>query len=367
LIGNIPRELGNAAELSTLQLSGNNLGGVLPAELAQLELVYLDVSSNQITNVELGNYSVAEFVLYNNMINQLANDLLTSLFPIPDSGNIEKLDLSNNMVSGEFSNNQIFSNYLTYLDVSKNQLIGSIDNYMSGFPNMKTLMLFENNLMGAIPQVFPAGLVSLNVSHGGLYGGFPQSLPVNLTLLDVSYNNLNGTIPNQVPLGLAQFYINNNMQLTGTLPQNLGQLTNLRYIDLSNTNLCGSFPSEWKVNKYFEYCNLDILHECGTEGIEDLCIFNRTCDPNMVCFVNQCDMKNSQCDSHRECIYREPWSFTCADCQYHPYIYQNDGDYLCAISWIIIAVPIAFVVLVVIVIIICCKCCKKSRDYSYIK
>jgi len=365
LMGTIPSELGNAVSLQMLDLSGNNLQGSIPGELGNLTLQSFDVTNNQITGIQMGDYNIGVFTLKDNMINQLANDVFSSLFPITGSGNIGKLDLSNNLIGGELSISQNFSNSLTYLDISRNLLVGSIDNFMNGFPKLQTLMLLDNMLTGSLPQVLPPSLITLNMSHSNLYGSFPPSLPVNLTLLDVSHNNLNGTLPNTLPLGLTVFYVNDNIELTGTLPQNLGNLTHLGKIDLSNTNLCGSFPSEWD-GKFWDHCNIDILHNCGTDKIREECIFNRTCDPNMLCFVNQCEMKNSHCDN-RECHYKEPWSYDCGDCQYAPYIYQNDGDYHCAISWIIIVVPVAFVLLVVIVIIICCKCCRKSKDYSSLK
>ena len=66
-----------------------------------------------------------------------------------------------------------------------------------------------------------------------------------ITEIDLSQTNLRGTIPSEVGLlsSLTDLNLENN-SITGTIPSEIGLLLSLRDIDLDNNSVTGSIPSE---------------------------------------------------------------------------------------------------------------------------
>ena len=67
-----------------------------------------------------------------------------------------------------------------------------------------------------------------------------------VTAVKIHYNNvLSGTIPAELGYlsELREMYLNNN-KLVGTIPPTLGHLTKLKVLDLNNNDLTGNIPSE---------------------------------------------------------------------------------------------------------------------------
>ena len=126
LMGNIPAELGNLANLESLDLSGNQLTGDIPPWLGNLAKIHvLYISDNQLTGgipSELGN-------LANLWELDLSGNQLTGGIP-PELGNLSNL-------------------WELYLD--RNQLTGGIPSELGNFANLGFLRLSNNQLMGCIP------------------------------------------------------------------------------------------------------------------------------------------------------------------------------------------------------------------------
>ena len=68
---------------------------------------------------------------------------------------------------------------------------------------------------------------------------------LNTDSLDLPYNGLTGSIPPEIGnlTNLYSLYLNNN-QLTGSIPSEIGNLTNLTKVILGGNQLTGSIPSE---------------------------------------------------------------------------------------------------------------------------
>ncbi|KAK9987951.1 hypothetical protein SO802_028190 [Lithocarpus litseifolius] len=115
------------------------------------------------------------------------------------------------------------------------------------FTSLKILDLSLNNFSSTIPDwLFDIGhsLVSLNLSRCELYGVIPDAFGnlTSLISLDLSDNNLKGPIP--LTLGLFQEQGNNN--LSGHIPNSMGQLIRLKTLRLRNNNLSGEVPLSLK-------------------------------------------------------------------------------------------------------------------------
>ena len=289
LTGEIPVELSQLSQLTGLSLDGNQLTGEIPVELSQLpQLTYLDLSDNPLTGeipAELAELSqLRHLYLFGN---QLTGEIPEELAQLPQ---LETLDLSDNPLTGEIPVELSQLPQLRHLDLSRNQLTGKIPVELGGLTNLQKLYLSRNTLSGEIPEELGnlGSLQYLYLNDNQLTGEIPSWLVRLTQLRELALwgNQLTGTIPPEVapaqdravlrvfynatggadwadntawlsnaPLSAWHgvitdadgrvtdllFYDN---QLTGTIPTQLGQLTELQYLNLNNNELSGTIPTE---------------------------------------------------------------------------------------------------------------------------
>ncbi len=189
---------------------------------------------------------------------------------------VTEIDLSSNNLNGTIPLGLENLEELTSLDLSNNQLTGSIPYQLGNLANVVSLDLSNNQLTGNIPpelgnlgnpaalnfdniqpannispqtgsSEIPGNLTSLSLSHNQLTGNIPPELGnlINLTQLILDNNQLTGDIPTELGnlINLIYLFLNNN-QLTGNIPTEFGNLINLLYLDLSNNQLTGHIPPE---------------------------------------------------------------------------------------------------------------------------
>ncbi|KAF8035103.1 hypothetical protein BT93_C1207 [Corymbia citriodora subsp. variegata] len=184
---------GRMTQLGELDMSLNNLRGVIPRELASLQsLLYLNLNNNWITG---------------DIPNEVG--LLSKL---------EHLDLASNNLSGSIPVQLIQCTNLLRLNLSKNKIKGSIPPQIGNARFLNILDLSQNLLTGGIPQELGnlRVLEIMNISHNSLSGFIPHAFGdmFALTSIDVSYNDLEGPLPNVKAFNEAPFEaIQNNKGL----------------------------------------------------------------------------------------------------------------------------------------------------------
>ena len=248
LNGAIPRQLGQLAHLTFLDLGDNQLTGGIPPELGQLtRLTYLRLFGNQLTGgipPEIGQ-------LTNLTSLGLAASGLTGEIP-PELGrltNLETVRLDGNWLSGKIPVSLGQLTKLSRLSLSGNRLTGGIPPELGQLTNLESLGLGSNRLTGEIPPRLGrlSVLRSLGLSDNELTGGIPPELGqlTNLIQLEIGHNQLIGEIPSELGklANLDDLFLNKNL-LTGPIPAEFGQLTNLRRIFLGKNQLTGEIPSE---------------------------------------------------------------------------------------------------------------------------
>ncbi len=265
LTGTIPPQLGNLSNLVEFNLQSNDLTGTIPSQLGNLSnLVELNLQSNDLTGTipsQLGN-------LFNLEVLDLSNNQLSGTIPteLGDLSNLEALDLSNNNLSVSSSIFQKLNNLnLEQLDLSGNNPL--VNPLLSDYQALRALYDATNgdswqnnegwNFSSPTPPndlndwfgvtVENGRVTVIELEENGLTGSIPSELG-NLSNLDdllLSSNNLTGTIPPQLGnlSNLEDLYLDNN-DLTGTIPPQLGNLSNLDVLDLDNNDLTGTIPSE---------------------------------------------------------------------------------------------------------------------------
>jgi uncharacterized repeat protein (TIGR01451 family) len=173
-------------------------------------------------------------------INQLTGTIPTELGNLV---NLTELNLGGNQLTGTIPTELGNLVALTQLKLSNNQLTGSIPTVLGNLVNLTALGLDNNQLTGSIPTELGnlVALTQLDLSNNQLTGSIPTVLgnPVNLTALNLSANQLTGSIPTELGnlVALTGLYLHAN-QLTGTIPD-LSRLTALTNTDLGYNQLTG--------------------------------------------------------------------------------------------------------------------------------
>eukprot|EP00258_Populus_trichocarpa_P027643 XP_024443662.1 probable LRR receptor-like serine/threonine-protein kinase At1g53430 isoform X3 [Populus trichocarpa] len=140
--------------------------------------------------------------------------------------------------------------HLRAIDLSKNQLHGSIPLTLGNLSSLTRLDLSTNFLNGYIPSSLGnlSSLQYLRLSRNFLNDFIPSSLGnlSSLEYLSLSYNKLFGQIPKELGnlSNLLSMYLDFN-ELTGQLPPELGRLGSLGYLGLSSNNLSGPLPENY--------------------------------------------------------------------------------------------------------------------------
>eukprot|EP01039_Chlorochromonas_danica_P009186 gene9186-10145_t len=223
--GSIPLAIVNLTNLEELTLSGCQFTGNVPEEMNQLtSLISIDLTNNYLTGT-------------------LSPWLLTNLT------NLQSFIIYGNRISGPIPNITTKSS-LTLIDMGYNRLTGTLPVSISLGQYLTGVFLEENDLTGTIPPEWGSLslLWDLYLNDNALRGNIPSTLQnlQNLKILSLSNNiNIIGTIP----MGLGnitglQHLLLSDCSLTGSLPSGLGSQKYLYELDVGLNYLTGSIPSQ---------------------------------------------------------------------------------------------------------------------------
>jgi Leucine-rich repeat (LRR) protein len=250
LTGTLPPELANLCNLEVLNLSINAITGTFPPEMRQLNsLSNVNLRANAFTG------QIPSFVSYPLTDFNLSDNQFTGAFPALDScRSLLNVNLSFNKINDTIP--VLFCTMhadLRYFYAQSNQLTGSIPSEISNLNNLWVLNLSSNKLTGRIPNeitkiICVSTLRELYLQNNQLTGIIPQFLGdlKELTTIDLSSNQLTGPIPprlDSLPL-LDSLQLNSN-RLTGPIPATLGSLPKLRFFSVANNQLSDTIPASF--------------------------------------------------------------------------------------------------------------------------
>nr|XP_043631098.1 probable inactive receptor kinase At5g10020 [Erigeron canadensis] len=242
-VGNVP-SFNFVVSLRILRLGSNKLSGSLPEALLQessMILSELDLSLNDLRG-PVDSISSTTLRSLN-----LSSNKLTGILPLI-IGHCARIDLSNNLLSGNLSRIQGWGNYVEEIDLSSNLLMGTFPFHTSQFLRLTSFKISNNSIGGVLDSVLATypELKIIDFSHNQFNGTLLPSLfnSTRFIYLDMSFNNFSGTIPIQdstINLSLEFLDLSHN-SLTNHLPIEIGNYQNLGLLDLSNNDLEGGIP-----------------------------------------------------------------------------------------------------------------------------
>ena len=274
LRGSIPGELGSLSNLTELSIDNNQLTGSIPANLGDLaNLETLSLNGNRLSGAipsELGGLTKLKTLL-------LADNGLTGEIPgeLGALANLEELKLSGNRLSGrilaalqDVADNDLS---LTGLEAcasgacSTGSAVASPEDNVGLVSDCNALLAMKRALEGrASPLNWSADtsiedwegirvggstkrVVHLVLDQRGLSGRLPAELGLlsQLSLLQLTDNELQGTIPPELGrLGKLELLILAGNDIGGGIPADLADLASLSHISLTGNDLSGNIPPE---------------------------------------------------------------------------------------------------------------------------
>ncbi|XP_057459594.1 cuscuta receptor 1-like [Actinidia eriantha] len=317
LSGKISPTTFDLPKLSHLYLDGNYFVGNIPNNLSFMPLRMLDVSDNNFSGEIprwVGNMKyVSNIIMSKNYFQGSFPIELCSL------NNLYFLDLSENNLSGSIPS-CFNPPFLQHVHLYKNRFGGPMTNAFFNNSYLKTLDLRENYFTGRIPTWISSlsSLSFLLLKDNKFNGNIPSALCrcQQLTILDLSQNNLSGSLPPclgntfpfeaRIPYSIDGFNIpelqvtNHHMgvsehqvfvsslekeevdfttkrhvhsyrgdilrfmsgidlscnQLTGEIPSEIGNLSNIHALNLSYNNFTGPIPTAFSNLRQVESLDL---------------------------------------------------------------------------------------------------------------
>uniref|UniRef100_A0ACD6AA56 Uncharacterized protein n=1 Tax=Avena sativa TaxID=4498 RepID=A0ACD6AA56_AVESA len=282
LIGSLPICIYALPYLAVLNLRGNSLVGSIPSELCQLKnLMFLDMSRN--------NLSGPIHCLPNLQYLHLSENRFNGTFPFPLSlgTNTYTMDLRRNQFSGILPNMMLKAfPQLKVLLLERNLFEGMIPNDICHLKHLRLLDLSHNKLSGKLPSCLSSmgldgdfhhfqyddntskiyieptrsdELKDRLAKHMNFFGQPDQEEFMTksrqeyykgdilnyMSGLDFSSNQLSGSIPEGIGdmQWLRALNFSNN-HFDGSIPNSLSNLSDLESLDLSFNNLTGQIPAE---------------------------------------------------------------------------------------------------------------------------
>ncbi|PSS34704.1 inactive leucine-rich repeat receptor-like protein kinase [Actinidia chinensis var. chinensis] len=279
----IPPSFGNLTSLRYLNLSMAGFNGQIPIELSLLtRLAVLDLSSLYFPgtpSLQLENPNLLTLLRNLNKLTELHLDgvnisakgsgwsqAISSSLP-----SLRVLSLSNCYLSGPIDISLQNLQFLSEINLGKNNLSAPVPEFFASFPNLTALSLSSSNLYGTFPEKIlrVPTLQTLDLENNRLVDGSLPEFPRNSNLkkLVLSDTKFSGRLPDSMGNLTKLSWIEiARCNFSGMIPTSMANLTQLVYVDMSSNMFNGPIPS-FQMSKNLSY--IDISHSNLTGPVPD--------------------------------------------------------------------------------------------------
>jgi hypothetical protein len=171
--------------------------------------------------------------------------------PPPDD-TVTKIELPGHYMSGTLPTELALLDHLQILDLSSNRLRGTIPEHYVSLTQLRALDLSYNFLTGSIPNALGTNCVhmeAVSLTANQLTGRLPSTMTAwtDLWYFDIGRNSLTGTISSEIGLmtKMQTMFVSDNL-FTGTIPSELNKMAAMRLFDAGSNALTGTLPSGMK-------------------------------------------------------------------------------------------------------------------------
>ncbi|XP_010026679.2 receptor-like protein 33 [Eucalyptus grandis] len=243
--GMLPRYLVNCIDLKILDLSSNQIEDTFPVWLGKLpKLKVLILRSNNLMG--LLNISKGDLIFPKLRILDLSNNNFGGPLPANLIMNLRGMkNIEDEPHGPSYMTCNIFKGGEPYENSMTVTMKGKETKLVKILTIFTTIDLSHNSFQGDIPEAFGHlhSLIGLNLSHNHLIGSIPLTLGnlTNLGWLDLSSNMLSGGIPRALGDLASLGYLNlSKNELTGRIPQDKQLSTFSNDSFDGNAGLCGT-------------------------------------------------------------------------------------------------------------------------------
>ncbi|PRQ56547.1 putative non-specific serine/threonine protein kinase [Rosa chinensis] len=276
--GPFPMSLYSCKSLKGIRLSRNDLDGQIQPQILSLK----SLSFLSLANIRLTNITKAMNILKHSKrltFLSLGFSFLDEESPA-DFGmanfsgfqNLRFLDMANCGLTGQIPVWLSNLKKLGYLNLNFNMITGSIPSWLGTLPSLFHLQLYSNLIMGQFPEeLCRLPMLTLNQTiakfdddgyltfplYDGETGNQLNSLRYLPRAIDLGRNNLSGIIPNEIGQLqlLRDLYLTSN-DFSGNIPGQISHLKNLEILDLSMNRLSGEIPGSLASLNFLSYFNV---------------------------------------------------------------------------------------------------------------
>ncbi|KAG8643710.1 hypothetical protein MANES_11G060012v8 [Manihot esculenta] len=283
LHGEIPHWIGNITGLEYLNLRDNLFQGQIPCQLLSTRIEYLDLSYNSFSGLLPSCFNGNSLQQINLQGNRFSGSIPQALLNI---STLNSLDLSDNELSGTVINKSGENlSGLRVLLLRGNHFSGFIPNWLCHLNDVNLLDLSRNSFSGSIPHCL-YNLSFAREGEGPLYGPFSDELfgwviedrgsskthLANTILFEAEVDEESefvtkyraDTYKNKALNYMSGLDLSDN-NLTGEIPYELGVLSHIHALNLSHNQLTGSIPKSFSNLSQIE--SLDLSYNILTGQI----------------------------------------------------------------------------------------------------
>ncbi|KAM3280951.1 hypothetical protein P3S67_027971 [Capsicum chacoense] len=277
LHGDIPYVLGHLPRLRVIDIQNNQLQGRIPTRLFQHQRVQvISLAFNKLGGeMWKGPWNVPKLRSLN-----LRNNSPTGIIPpsVGNATNLMNFSLSGNRINGNIPKEIGNLSQLAILDLHDNQLTGNIPATLFNISLLLAVSLRINCLFGHLlldEADIASNMMFLSISHNQISGPIPTNICqlTELKVLSISFNNIIREIPRNIGClsKLEEFYVGDN-PIKGIIPTSMGNISTQQNLYCGNNCIVGQIPLE--LGKLSNLRQLSFVQNYNLTGHIPEAIFN---------------------------------------------------------------------------------------------